>query len=111
MNIDEIEYDKHRGFISRGDKPANETFHKTVVMLVGGFDRHIKSLINPNGGVDKANFTDFHPDSDELLMTSTWAYYGLSGDEKLKADLLLKTIMDKICSCEKNYRGMASLNE
>ncbi|MBP2644526.1 MAG: hypothetical protein H6Q67_2413 [Firmicutes bacterium] len=96
MNIDEIEYDKHRGFISRGDKPANETFHKTVVMLVGGFDRHIKSLINPNGGVDKANFTDFH---------------GLSGDEKLKADLLLKTIMDKICSCEKNYRGMASLNE
>jgi len=93
VRTEKIEYNRKIGFISRGEKPANDKFNRITLNLVSVFDKFIKDRINASGGIDRAEFTDFHPDSDRLLITSGWRYYGLSRKERLLADKVFERSM------------------
>ncbi|MBP2644485.1 MAG: hypothetical protein H6Q67_2372 [Firmicutes bacterium] len=110
MKPEEITYDRKIGFVSQGEKVANDKFNQLAIVLVNGFDNQIKRWINPDGGVERAEFIDYYPDSDKLLITSTWRYYGLSRSERLMADLIFKRNMEKSCAGNEFAFKLASLN-
>jgi len=96
MKIEKIHYTKETGFISRGEKPANYKFSQITMAIVEGFSRLIKEKINPAGGIVSAEFVDYRPDSDELLLSARWSYCGLSQMDEDRANNLFQVLLESM---------------